>query len=236
MRLRILWFLALVLAVGAFAAAPITVEEVIKLCQNGVSDGVIVAVIDQTNAYFSLSTDDLIKLKQAGASDYLVNYMVARKPGGPAPATTGGGVNVAGRTTGGSETSAPAKKFGDLTVNLKGKYTVSSNADLNVFYGAYVDGERKYVWDQWTSIVSITSPETGERRTKRTLAPQPFTIKVPVGVHNLSLVMWSGTSTLDDNAAKSYVVYTKQVEVKEGAPTVLDLVGDTDAAGRFVVR
>jgi hypothetical protein len=59
-----------------------TVDEVVKLLNNDISDSIIVARIEETDSYFSLSTDDLIDLKGAGASDDLVRYMIMRKPGG----------------------------------------------------------------------------------------------------------------------------------------------------------
>ncbi len=242
---------ALVAAAAALAGGPpLTVDEVVKLVSNKISDNVVVAQIEETNSYFSLSTDDLIKLKQANASDYLVNYMITRKPGGPpnvGTKTNGGssdGVNV--RTAGRepllepppvAETAAPPPaKFVDLTVNLGGKYVVTSGADLNVLYAAYIDGERKFYKDQWTRILTITTAETGASSKKWILEPGAFTVKVPAGTHALSLAVFSGASVLDDAAAKSHIVYTQQFTAAEGQPVVITLVGQTDEAGdRFVV-
>jgi len=234
------------LAAAAAWAQPVTVDEVVKLVQNKISDTVIVAQIEQSNAYFSLSTDDLIKLKQAGASDDLVSYMITRKSGGPpndggANGGAGGDVNVnnAGRTNGdGGETVAPppAAKFVELSVNLGGKYVVTSGADLNVLYAAFIDGERKYYKDQWTRILTVTTAETGASSKKWTLEPGAFTIKVPAGTHTLALAVVSSPSLIDDATAKANAAYSQQITLAEGQPVVLTLTGRTDdAGGRFII-
>jgi len=237
-------------ATAAWAQPPLTVDEVVKLVQNKISDNVIVAQIEETNSYFSLTTDDLIKLKQAGATDNLVTYMLARKPGGPpnvkGPATattTSGGVNVnaAARAAVGAPATAeaapePPKKFGDVTITLNGKYVVTSGADLNVYFAAYIDGERKYYRDQWSRIITVTTAETGASAKKWILEPGTFSFKVPAGSHTLALACWSGPGVIDDAGAKAHIVFTQQLTVNEGQAVVLTLVGDTDeASGRFVV-
>jgi hypothetical protein len=93
-------FVAALLAPAVAMAQPMTVDEVVKLLKNDISDNIIVARIEETGSYFSLSTDDLIKLKEAGASDELVRYMIMRKPGGEPPAAPGEvEVNVTGRVS-----------------------------------------------------------------------------------------------------------------------------------------
>lgn len=250
---------ALAVGAGAFAAAgaPVTVDDVVKLLENGITETVIRAQIEQTNSYYSLSTDDLIKLKQAKASDGLVNFMISRKAGTAAAGTaeggtttTAGGITITNPGAGGvnvatagregtAETATPEttpKKFVDLTVNLSGTYTVNSTADLNVLYAAFVDGEKKYFKDQWSRVAKFTSVETNAVTKKWALDPGSFTVKVQPGNHTLTLVVWSGTSTLDDKTAQGYAVYSKQITVTEGAPTVLNLAGETNANGAFVVR
>lgn len=229
------------IGVGLAAAAfgqPMDVEEVVKLVKDKVSDNIIIAQIENTESYFNLSTDDLIELKQAGASDALVQYMILRKPGAPPPTGTGTspGISTTGRTGTSTEVTPPSSKYVDLTVNVTGKYVVSSSTDMNVYYAAYVDGEQKYYVDQWTRISSFTTPETGHTTTKRILEPKSFTIKAPVGSHTLSLVMWSGAGYIDDRNAKAYVVYTKTFTAAEGQPLVFNLTGETDEAGNFSLR
>jgi len=255
------WIILIALGVGGAAALaagpPLTVDDVVKLVQNGVGDAVVEAQIEQTNSFFSLSTDDLIKLKNAKVSDALVGFMITRKPGtapaavtpdeGKTPAAAGtgitigtpegAGVNAAGRApTDNGETTPEPPKFVDLTVNVAGKYVVTSGADLNVLYAAFVDGEKKYYRDQWTNIMTITTAETGVSNTKRILEPGSFTVKVPAGTHTLELAVATSSGTVDDAAAKAHVVYTKSLAVVAGTPTVLNLTGETDADGNFVIR
>jgi len=225
------------LAAAAFGQ-PMTVDEVIKLVKNKISDSIIIARIEETESYFSLSTDDLIELKEAGASDNLVQYMILRKPGATTGAAITGEVNVhtTGRVSEGG-TEAPAiTKFVDLTVNVSGSYVVSSSTDENILYAAFVDGDKKYYVDQWTRISSFTTPETGHTTTKRVFEPKSFTVKVPTGQHTLSLVLWTGPGYVDDNSAKAYVVYTKTFNAVEGQAVALNLTGQTDAAGKFIIR
>jgi hypothetical protein len=240
MNLKPYFAILVALALSVPAASfgqPMDVDEVIKLVKEDFSDTIIIANIEETESYFSLSTDDLIDLKEAGASDSLVQYMILRKPGSTTTTTTGGGTNTTGRTSGGNgETPAP-QKFVDLTVNVEGKYTVSSQADLNVFYGAFLDGEKIYYYDQWTRIMSFTTPETGVRTTKRILEPGSFSVKIPTGEHTLSLVCWSGHSVPTDNVVKGSVIYSKKLSVKENTPVTLNLVGETDTTSdKFVIR
>ncbi|UCH77424.1 MAG: hypothetical protein JSU81_06700 [Candidatus Coatesbacteria bacterium] len=242
MKLKRVGIVAAVIAVGAAGVAfgqPMDVDEVVKLIKNNFSDNIIIARIEETESYFNLSTDDLIELKEAGASDALVQYMILRKPGGTPPTTgtgTSTGISTAGRTGTPTEVTPPSSKYVDLTVNVTGKYVVSSSQDLNVYYAAYVDGEKKYYVDQWKKIYSLTTAETGHTATRRIFEPGSFTIKAPVGSHTLSLVLWSGQGFIDDRNAKAYVIYTKTFTAAEGQPLVFNLTGETDEAGKFNVR
>ncbi len=227
------------LAPATASAQPMTVDEVVKLLNNDISDSIIVARIEETDSYFSLSTDDLIELSGAGASDDLVRYMIMRKPGGPPPSTAGTpgevDVNVTGRVSGEKPATAP-DKLAELTVKVEGRYVVTSQADLNVWYAAYVDGEKVYYKDQWTRITSFTTPETGMTTTKRVLEPGSFTVKVPAGTHTLGLACWSGRQVPTDDVGKANIIYSKQITAVEGQPLTVNLVGETDTTSdTFVI-
>jgi len=81
-------FLALMLAAclptraHAQAAAPLTNDDVIKMVQAKLPDAVIVAKIKSSPCKFDTSTDALIKLKQAGISDAVMQAMA--EAGAPA--------------------------------------------------------------------------------------------------------------------------------------------------------
>ncbi len=232
-------FFVVALAPAAASAQPMTVDEVVKLIDHNVSENVIIANIEDTGSYFNLSTEDLIELSKAGASDDLVRYMIMRTPGGPPPATPGTPgeveVNVTGRVSTEKPATAPDKLV-ELTVTVDGKYVVTSQADLNVWYAAYLDGKRIYYKDQWQTIYSITTAETGVGTTKRILEPGSFTVKVPAGTHTLALSCWSGRQVPTDDVGKANIIYSKQITAVEGQPLTVNLVGETDTASdTFVI-
>ena len=74
---------------AAPAAAPagggLTVDGVISLVNAGISDDIILAKIQKSGQAFDLSTDDLVKLKKAKASDTVVKAMMSATAA-PAPA------------------------------------------------------------------------------------------------------------------------------------------------------
>ena len=76
--------LAIAAAVSAQPAgveAPMTNEEVIMLTQAGLSPSIIIGKIRSGKTDFNLSTDSLIKLKQANVSDDIVAAMLEAKSG-----------------------------------------------------------------------------------------------------------------------------------------------------------
>ena len=67
---------------GAFAQnETMTNEEVITLAKAGLNQSIIIDKIKTTKTNFDLSTDSLIKLKQAGVSDAIVTAMLEAKSG-----------------------------------------------------------------------------------------------------------------------------------------------------------
>jgi hypothetical protein len=108
--------------------------------------------------------------------------------------------------------------------------------DLNVWYAAYLDGKRIYYKDQWQSIRSFTTAETGMTTTKRVLEPGSFTVKVPAGTHTLALACWSGRQVPTDDVGKANIIYSKQITAVEGQPLTVNLVGETDTTSdTFVI-
>lgn len=83
--------LAALLALSAFSsasalAAAMTNDDVIKLAKAGLGDATILQAIDGADNGFDTSTDGLVKLKQGGVSDAVIQKILAKKPGAPAPA------------------------------------------------------------------------------------------------------------------------------------------------------
>jgi hypothetical protein len=60
------------------AGPPLTREEVERLAAAGVSEAVILELVEQRGAR-PLSADDIVALKKAGASDAVVQKMIARE-------------------------------------------------------------------------------------------------------------------------------------------------------------
>jgi hypothetical protein len=69
---------ALVLAVllGAASASAATVEQIVALSKAGVSESVILALIDRDKTIFTLDSDELMMLKREGVSEPIVLAML----------------------------------------------------------------------------------------------------------------------------------------------------------------
>jgi len=80
----------MLLASMAFAQETMTNDEVITLTKAGLSGPIIEGKIRSSKTNFDMSTDALIKLKQAGVSDAIVAAMLEAKSGKPMMASGGG--------------------------------------------------------------------------------------------------------------------------------------------------
>jgi hypothetical protein len=56
--------------------APLSVEEVVKLCQTGLSEELIITKIKKNQKAFDLSTEELLELKKSGVSDNIIKYLL----------------------------------------------------------------------------------------------------------------------------------------------------------------
>jgi hypothetical protein len=102
--LAVILFTAPVFAQNGPAA--LTVDDVVKLHQSGISDNVLVARIKQANKPLELSTDDLLKLGQAKVSDSVIQTLMNPGPGAsggpivtPAPAAPNVSASANGRNS-----------------------------------------------------------------------------------------------------------------------------------------
>ncbi len=85
-------------AVSVFAQDTMSNDEVISLTKAGLASSIIVGKIRTSKTDFDMSTDALIKLKQAGVSDDVVGSMLEAKSGKSISAPVGG-TSVNGSTT-----------------------------------------------------------------------------------------------------------------------------------------
>ncbi|HNX05870.1 MAG TPA: hypothetical protein PKI32_10235, partial [Opitutales bacterium] len=77
--------LLILLFIGHILSATLTNESVIKLSTDGISDDIIISVIQKGDNDFDTSADGIIALKQAGISDSVIKAMITGAPA-PAPA------------------------------------------------------------------------------------------------------------------------------------------------------
>jgi hypothetical protein len=63
-------------------------ESVVKMMKAGLGEGLIVGMIQNQPGKYSLTPDDLVKLKTQGVSDKILGAMIARGSGGTAATTT----------------------------------------------------------------------------------------------------------------------------------------------------
>lgn len=57
-------------------SSAMSIDEVVRLAKEGLSDDVIVSQIKATYSYFELTTDDIIELKKAGVSEKVIDAMI----------------------------------------------------------------------------------------------------------------------------------------------------------------
>ena len=76
--------LAFVLSASVALAAPLGNDDVIRMVRGGLSDATVIQAIDASEPAFDTSPDALVKLKQAGVSEAVIQRMLARV--GPAAA------------------------------------------------------------------------------------------------------------------------------------------------------
>jgi hypothetical protein len=55
---------------------PITINDVIKLSQGGVSDDTIIKYIQNTKTHYNLTQAQIKRMQDAGVSQRVINYMV----------------------------------------------------------------------------------------------------------------------------------------------------------------
>ncbi len=81
---------ALVCALVAFAQESLTNDSVVKMVKAGLSEPLIVSMIQKQPGKYSLTTDDLVNLKGQGVSDKVLAAMLAKDSGVSASATPTG--------------------------------------------------------------------------------------------------------------------------------------------------
>ena len=106
---RFLFALLLALPFAA-AAAPMTNDDVIKMVKGGLGEATVLQAIDAAEPAFDTSPDGLVKLKQSGASDAVIQRIIGRKDNTKAAAAPV--CRECGTVTGIREINKPGKATG----------------------------------------------------------------------------------------------------------------------------
>jgi outer membrane lipoprotein SlyB len=96
----------------AALAAPMTNNDVIKMVKAGLGEATVIQSINAAEPAFDTSPDGLIKLKQGGVSDKVIQLIQSRKPGAKTPASAGATCNDCGTITSVREVDKPGKASG----------------------------------------------------------------------------------------------------------------------------
>ena len=102
--------LAFLLAVPCAAfAAPMTNEDVIKMVKGGLGEVTVIQAINTGEPGFDTSADGLVKLKQSGVSDKVIQSIMARGGNPPVAAAAPPACRECGTVTGIREIDQPRK-------------------------------------------------------------------------------------------------------------------------------
>ncbi len=63
-------------AADSLLAPPMSIDDVIALTKDSLSDAVIISQIKATRSYFSLTTEDILTLKKTGVSEKVISAMI----------------------------------------------------------------------------------------------------------------------------------------------------------------
>jgi hypothetical protein len=96
------------MALGAVRADALTVRDVIELSKAGLSDSVLMALIDVDRTVFSIDTATLKQLKTEGVSDAVIIAMIHSGRATPADVPPPAQPEVVAQDTSAQDTSAPA--------------------------------------------------------------------------------------------------------------------------------
>jgi outer membrane lipoprotein SlyB len=77
--MKTLIFLTLLAFAHAAAAAPMTNDDVIKMVKGGLGEATVIQAVEGAEPGFDTSPDGLVKLKQGGVSDAVIQRILGRK-------------------------------------------------------------------------------------------------------------------------------------------------------------
>ena len=109
----------LLLGPAAGQASAVTIADLINLKANGLSDTVLIALIESDGSVFRLTAEDLIDLRKRGLSDaVLVAMMLTAKKAGPEPTFNAPGPSLLAESTAEVARQAQSVQTPQTTVNV----------------------------------------------------------------------------------------------------------------------
>lgn len=108
---RIAILLAL-LAPAVALAAPLTNDDVIRMVKGGLAEATVLQAIDSAQPAFDTSPDGLVRLKQAGVNDAVIQRIIARQSAGTAAASPAAACPGCGTVTAIREIDKPGQATG----------------------------------------------------------------------------------------------------------------------------
>lgn len=130
---KLAWTLALMAALPLAAAAQVTKEDLKKLAAAGISDDVIVSYVRANGGVARLSAEDVIELKQAGASEKVLSVALGNLPA-PAPQQAA------------PSYTPPAQEYRSAPSTTTYVYDSTPYYTPSVTYSAYVGGYYPYYY------------------------------------------------------------------------------------------
>ena len=166
---RVLKLAYVLLAAGllTFAQETLNNDSVVKMVKSGLGESLIINMIRSQPGKYSLSPDDLVKLKQQGVSDNVLSAMVSKNSGGSGanattPANTANTANTAGSANDlppNLEIGVYYKKAGQWEEMLPEVVTWKSGGVLKTFAtNGIVKGDMNGHLQGANSRNSVTSP------------------------------------------------------------------------------
>lgn len=102
--------LAILLAIPlTAAAAPVSNDDVIKMVRGGLNDATVIQAINAGEPAFDTSPDGLVRLKQGGVSDKVIQSIMARNGNAPAAAAAPPACRECGTVTSLREVNKPGQ-------------------------------------------------------------------------------------------------------------------------------
>ncbi len=202
----------------ANAERNLTVEEVVKLTRERLSEDIIVTKIKKNGKPFDLSSDELLDLKKEGVSDIVIKYLL--DPSLPyTPAAPPAAPNAAsGKPSDTGKTYPPDPNASRIPPGEPGLYFFAGNAptkvDLKFLLGT---AQAKSLMKKGKTVAFLVGPKAGAHIS----SPTPvFYIRLPEGKEIEEIVL---VSLLEKNGRRELDLGPKQ-ELKAGDIRPRDLV------------